>query len=215
MRNILDGQVPDALEAILGEAPYTQAVLQLEDGRTELDLDNAIRREAQVAGVDVEQSKNDGYGECTSTRATTPPTRSAESVSPSPHTRRSASIDSHKTWSTGVTSAYSRISIDEQISKSTSPIRRHLHIPCASLDQPTSSVTSTLGSPHNSSTTSVHTVPNSTSAHAATDPDHYPRRNSKLKRGLDVLSKFKRKRVDDDSRYVGTLQSCTDDSAEH
>jgi len=204
MRDIVEGQVPDStltLEAILSESAYTHAVLQLEDGKTESDLDHAVKQEAQVAGVDIEQLKDDANGGRTNTRASTPPARNAESASPSPpHARRSASIDSHKTWSTGVTSAYSRISIDEQISKSTSPIRRFLHFPRASLDLPPSSTISTLSSPHNSSTTSVHTVPSSTSVRAATASDHYPRRNSKLKRSFDVLSKFKRTRVDNDSR---------------
>jgi len=206
MRDIVEGQIPDStltLEAILSECSYNHAVLQLEDGKTESDLDHAVKQEAQVAGVDIEPLKDDAYanGGRTNTRASTPPARNAESASPSPpHARRSASIDSHKTWSTGVTSAHSRISIDEQISKSTSPIRRFLHFPRASLDLPPSSTISTLSSPHNSSTPSVHTVPSSTSVRAATDSDHYPRRNSKLKRGFDVLSNFKRTRVDSDSR---------------
>lgn len=203
MRDIVEGQVPDStltLEAILGESAYTHAVLQLEDGTTESDLDNAIKQEAQVAGVDIEQLKSDTNGGRTTTRASTPPPRNAESASPSPpHHRRSASIDSRQTWSTGVTSAYSRISIDEQIPKSTSPTRRFLHFPRASLDHSRKSTTSTLGSSHNSSTTSIHTVPSPTPARAE-ESAQSPRRNSRLKRGLDVLSKFKRTRVDNDSR---------------
>jgi hypothetical protein len=199
----VEGQVSEAalsLEAILGEAAYTQSVLQLEDGKTELDLDNAIRQEAQVAGVDIEQLNSSTTGKSIYPRAATPSTRNAESVSPSPpHYRRSASLDSRKTWSTGVTSAYSRISIDEQVSKSTSPIRRLLHFPRASLDHSPSSAITPLASSHNSSTTSIHIVPTLTSA-SPDDTVRYSRRNSKLKRGLDVLSKFKRTRVDNDTR---------------
>lgn len=188
---------PLSLATILDDRSYTRGVLQLQDDQTEQSLDNEVLRAARTAGV--EQELWSTSIPSPDTRAPSLPTLSSPSTaSPSPPLRQSTSIDSHKTWSTGLTSAYSRPSVDQPARKAAaSPTRRFLNFSRLTLS--TTATSSTVNSSRSHSTTTLD-ISSNRSSFSVPDPDHSPRKRSTLKRGLSKLKLRRSHIVKDDSR---------------
>lgn len=186
---------PLSLAAIIDDRRYTEQVLQLHNDQTEQNLDNRVLEAAKAAGVEQDLwspllPSPDTY------TLSLPMLSSPSTASPSPPSRRSTSMDSHKTWSTGLTSAHSRPSVDHSANKPSpsSPTKRFLNF--SRLTSSTTVGSSTVNSSRNHSTTTLDTASNRSSFSVA-DPDHSPRkRSSTLKRGLSRL-KLRRSHIED------------------
>lgn len=192
-----EAQLPAAklsLAAILDDKAFETQVLLLSGDQSEQDLDDRVLRDAHNAGIEW-QSAPPAESRAPSLSTVYSPS----TASPSPP-RRSVSIDSHQTCSTGLTSAYSRPSVDNsQISLSRSIISSRRFFSKLAPQLPLSASTTTTIDSRNQSTSSLTTASNRSSF--SLDSDSSPRKKSTLKRGLNKLSRFRKTHADDSDHW--------------
>jgi hypothetical protein len=183
------GDAKPSLATILNDGAYLRDVLRLDGGQKEEDIQETLLREAQDAGVPAEVWQPVAPRKPQMQSLPIHLSTTTASTSPSPPQRRSDSMDSHKTCSTAAT-AYSRPSIDNRSSSSTSPSKRFPSFSRLSYDFKRSS-TSAPSITRQQSTTSLE-VSSGRSSTSIGDSERTSKRRSTLHRGLSKLSRLTR-----------------------
>jgi hypothetical protein len=184
------GDAKPSATSILNHTAYEREVLHLGDGQKEEHIQDELRREAEAAGISPEVWKPDPISRPRLQSHPIRPSSATPSTSSSPQHRRSGSIASHKTCSTGATSFLSRPSVDHSYSSSTSPSKLLLNLSRPSYESRRSQ-TSTPTSTRQHSIVSFE-VPSNGNGFKTEEREPSSRGRSALQRGLSKLSQLKR-----------------------